>query len=169
MRKFIFIALSLLLLSFVFQKDESFDQMALKNGRGKAPFAKYEHVQKWEKEKKKIVFLDTREKNEFNVSHLKNAVWIGYDNFKLDDAKKQISNADVVVCYCSVGYRSAKIADRLINAKVSPKVYNLYGGIFYWVNNGHDVFTNENVKTNKVHAYSQKWGKWLVKGVKVYE
>jgi len=28
-----------------------------------------------------ITFLDTREKEEYDVSHLKNAIWIGYKKF----------------------------------------------------------------------------------------
>jgi methionine salvage enolase-phosphatase E1 len=33
------------------------------------------------------VFLDAREKKEFDVSHLKNAVWVGYDDFDLSRVK----------------------------------------------------------------------------------
>ena len=36
-----------------------------------------------------ILFLDTREKEEFDVSHLKNAIWVGYKDF---DEKKILEN-----------------------------------------------------------------------------
>ena len=47
------------------------------------------------------------------------------------------------------------------------KVYNLYGGIFHWVNEGRTVFANGK-PTLRVHAYSKPWSVWLTKGEKVY-
>ena len=37
----------------------------------------------------KPILLDAREKNEFNVSHLKNAIFVGYNSFNL---KETIAN-----------------------------------------------------------------------------
>ena len=49
------------------------------------------------------------------------------------------------------------------------EVYNLYGGIFEWVNQGNRVVTGENNSvTKQVHAYDKVWGTWLKEGVKVY-
>ena len=47
-------------------------------------------------------------------------------------------------------------------------VYNLYGGLFEWVNKGGDIY-KKGQTTQKVHAYSKKWGRYLTKGIKVYE
>lgn len=46
-------------------------------------------------------------------------------------------------------------------------VSNLYGGIFEWVNQAHEI-VNDSGKTDSVHAYNRFWGMWLQKGKKVY-
>ena len=69
--------------------------------------------------------------------------------------------------YCSVGYRSEKISEKLIAAGFTD-VSNLYGGIFEWVNIGRPVYKASNQKTNRVHTYNKEWSKWLRTGIKVY-
>ncbi len=76
-----------------------------------------------------IILLDTREKEEFDVSHLKNAEWVGYNTFRRNALEGIPKNKKIVV-YCSVGYRSEKIAERLIKMGYQ-NVSNLYGGIFF--------------------------------------
>lgn len=115
--------------------------------------------------KNKILFVDAREKREYNVSHIKDAVWVGYDNFDFSGLEKVDKNTSLVV-YCSVGYRSEKIAEKL-QERGFENVSNLYGGIFEWVNEDMPVYKNGN-KTDSVHAYNKKWGIWLQKGEKVY-
>lgn len=114
----------------------------------------------------KVVFLDSREKSEYNISHIKDAKWVGYNDF---DAKrlKGISKDSKIIIYCSVGYRSEKITSKL-NELGYKNVSNLYGGIFEWVNQGNKVYNNDNEVTLRVHTYNKKWGKWLHRGVKVY-
>ncbi len=114
-----------------------------------------------------VVLLDTREKKEFDVSHLPNARWVGYDDFALDRVK-DIPKAANVVTYCSVGYRSDKIGDKL-KAAGYGNVHNLYGSLFEWVNQGNPVVDNTGKPTSRVHAFSRSWGIWLKKGEKVYE
>ncbi|WP_373524235.1 rhodanese-like domain-containing protein [Aquiflexum sp.] len=111
------------------------------------------------------VFLDTREKEEFEVSHLKGAKWVGYETFSMASLHDIPKNQPIVV-YCSIGARSQEIGKRLKSAGYQ-EVYNLYGGIFHWVNEDNPVFINEE-ETEEVHAYSQLWGIWLKKGTKVY-
>ena len=116
--------------------------------------------------KENLLILDAREKAEYDVSHLKNAVWVGYKDFDLSRIHAD-KNQEVIV-YCSVGYRSEKIGEKLQEAGYQ-NVNNLYGGIFGWKNGGYKVVDANNVDTEKVHAYSKSWGKWLVKGEKIYE
>lgn len=111
------------------------------------------------------LFLDAREPKEFAVSHIKNAIPVGYDHFDLQNVAA-LDKSKPVVVYCSVGYRSEKIAEKLIQAGFS-NVSNLYGGIFEWVNQGHTVVDDSGV-TERVHAFSRSWGVWLKKGKKVY-
>jgi len=73
----------------------------------------------------------------------------------------------MIVVYCSLGIRSEIIGKQLI-AEGYTAVYNLYGGIFEWVNKGKAVYNNTQ-ETSKVHAYSKSWGSYLLKGTKVYE
>jgi rhodanese-related sulfurtransferase len=112
-----------------------------------------------------VLFLDARERQEFEVSHLPGAIWIGYDDFKLKRIS-EISKDQPIVVYCSVGYRSERITKKLINAGYS-KVSNLYGGIFEWTNRGYTV-ENEVGPVKKVHTYNKDWSRWVTKAAKVY-
>lgn len=114
-----------------------------------------------------IVFLDARAEGEFHVSHINNAIWVGYDDFQLARVSGIAKDASIIV-YCSVGYRSEKITEKLLGAGFG-NVSNLYGGIFEWVNNDLPVVDASGNETLKVHAYSKSWGIWLKKGVRVYE
>lgn len=114
-----------------------------------------------------VIFLDARDQSEYDVSHIHNALRIGYDDFDLSRAKGIKRNQKIVV-YCSVGYRSEKISQRLIKAGFS-NVSNLYGGIFEWVNEGKPVYNIHNETTLNVHAFSISWGVWLVRGNKIYK
>ncbi|MEB2779797.1 rhodanese-like domain-containing protein [Algoriphagus sp. C2-6-M1] len=109
--------------------------------------------------------LDTREKEEFEVSHLKNAIWVGYDTFTLKNVAS-LDKSKPVLVYCTVGARSQDIGKKLKEAGYN-EVYNLYGGLIEWVNEGKPIFQDD-FPTKKVHTYSQSWGIWLNKAEKVY-
>lgn len=120
--------------------------------------------------KTNAIILDAREEKEYNVSHIKNAIWVGYNKFKLKETLTKLpkdKNATIVV-YCSLGIRSETVAYKLIKAGYN-NIYNLYGGIFEWKNNNFKVVNSKEKETEKVHVFSKKWSKWLKKGVKVYE
>ncbi len=114
-----------------------------------------------------VLLLDAREPKEFAVSHLANALHVGYDDFKLSAVPDSVAKDRPIVVYCSVGYRSEKVAERL-RAAGFTQVSNLYGGIFEWVNQGNPVVDDQGA-TKRVHAYGRAWGVWLKKGKKVYE
>ena len=118
------------------------------------------------KGKTEILFVDAREESEYEVSHIKDAVFVGYDNLDLSDLGKVDKNKEVVV-YCSVGYRSEKVAEKLLEIGFSD-VSNLYGGIFEWINQKQIVVNLKNEPTDKVHAFNKVWEIWLKKGEKVY-
>lgn len=119
-------------------------------------------------ENDKVLLLDAREREEFEVSHLKDAIWVGHKTFDIDSLLRIIPdrNSEIVV-YCSIGVRSEKIGDKLLKAGYSD-VKNLYGGIFEWKNNGYPVFDSHRQETQKIHAFSKYWAKLLTKGEKVY-
>ena len=65
--------------------------------------------------------------------------------------------------YCSIGYRSEKVGEEL--KKMGFKnVYNLYGSIFEWVNQGNEVVDENEKVTEKVHTYNKRWSKWIEDG-----
>ena len=112
------------------------------------------------------IILDTRELEEYETSHLENATHIGYNTFKYRNLRKVISTIKPIVVYCTIGYRSEKIGEKLL--KKGYTVYNLYGGILQWKNVNNTVLDNTNTITNKVHCFDSTWSKWLVNGDKVY-
>ncbi len=112
------------------------------------------------------LFIDARELNEYNVSHIKNALFVGYENFNYDSLASVKKDQKIIV-YCSVGYRSEKVSEKLIHTGFTD-VSNLVGGIFEWVNQGNSVIDNNGDTTLNVHAYNKTWGVWLNKGNKVY-
>ena len=112
-----------------------------------------------------VVLLDTRAPEEYEVSHIPGAKMIHYDRFNLGDVADIPKNAEVIV-YCSVGYRSERIGEKLKEAGFTD-VKNLYGGIFDWKNQGYGVVNPDNQPTDSVHTYNRSWGKWLYKGTKV--
>ncbi len=114
------------------------------------------------------LLLDTRQKEEFEVSHLKNAFWTGYKEFDIDLLTKKFPEKDTtVVVYCSIGVRSEDIGEKLKKAGYT-NIKNLYGGIFEWKNKGNTVYDSTNTETERVHAFSKQWGKLLTKAEKVY-
>lgn len=130
------------------------------------PYISVEAVQN---ESEDIILLDSREEKEFKTSHLKNAIYVGYDFFNLDSVQSKLKNKNSkIVVYCSLGVRSEDVAEKLKKAGYS-NVYNLYGGIFEWKNNDLEVLNSNEKPTDSIHTYSKAWSKWLKKGVKVYE
>lgn len=114
-----------------------------------------------------VIFLDAREENEYEVSHIENAIHVGYDDFDISSVESLPKDTKVIV-YCSVGYRSEKVAEQLIKEGFSD-VANMYGGIFEWKNRNMPVYTSDHKLTDRVHAFDRTWGIWLSNGIKVYK
>ena len=121
------------------------------------------------------VVFDVRARAEYDVSHLKGAIHapdaasiIASLKESQDDASKSI------VVYCSVGYRSAKVADELRSLGYA-NIFNLNGSIFQWANEGRPVYrttnaagsscreTDEELLVDEVHPFNRRWGKLLVR------
>ena len=113
------------------------------------------------------IILDTRAIHEYETSHIEGAKFVDYDSFT-PAAVSEIDKNKKVIVYCSVGYRSERIGEKLQEMGFKD-VHNLYGGIFQWVNEGKPVVNMKKEATDSVHTYNKKWGRWLKKGVKVYE
>lgn len=103
------------------------------------------------------VVLDARTEAEYTLSHLRQAQRIDPDHPQLEDIA-DVKDTPIVV-YCSVGYRSARIADKLEQAGFSH-VFNLEGSIFKWANENRPIFASDR-PTNLVHPYNPNWGRLL--------
>lgn len=115
-----------------------------------------------------VIILDTRTTKEYKVSHLPNARFVDFDKFSKKDVNA-LDKSQKVVVYCTVGYRSERIGEKLQKLGFSD-VSNLYGGILEWKNQGNEVVDPKGRETQEVHTYSKSWGKWLQDGAgkKVY-
>lgn len=113
-----------------------------------------------------FILLDAREAREFNVSHLKGARYVGYEDFTIDSLKTLDKSTPLLV-YCSIGLRSEKVAQKLKAAGFTD-VSNLYGGIFEWVNQGYPIVDQNGTETTYIHGYSRAWAIWLKKGDKLF-
>ena len=115
-------------------------------------------VQGLKKIQGKIKIIDSRSNKEYSTSKIKGALFINYENPNFTNLN--IDKTDTIVVYCTIGYRSEKIAEKL-EKKGYLNVFNLYGGIIQWVNKKNPVFAPTGIQTPFVHTYNQDWGKWL--------
>ncbi|NNE27768.1 MAG: rhodanese-like domain-containing protein [Saprospiraceae bacterium] len=108
---------------------------------------------------RKKLLLDARELEEYEVSHLPNALHIGYKSPNWEMLKSIPKDTQIVI-YCSIGYRSEKLGTKLKDMGYL-NITNLYGSIFEWANQDRPLVDKEGQKTNKVHGYNKKWSKWI--------
>lgn len=156
----------LLLFSGILFAQESLSELLKKHNNESVP---YISVQELAMPKTDAFLLDARELREYEVSHLKDAIHVGYDEFNLTNTTKKLNNKDqMIVVYCSLGIRSEDIAEQL-KKEGYTNVYNLFGGIFEWKNKDFKVYDNKNKLTENVHAFSKEWSQWLIKGNKIYD
>ena len=138
---------------------EAFDKKIAKTISFSVPVIGVEELKEMEGD---VVILDARPQSEFDVSHIKGAKRIGFR--KIDKSSLEgVDKREPIVVYCSIGYRSEKVAEKL--KKMGYKnVYNLYGSIFEWVNQGNEVVDKDEKPTEKVHTYNKRWSKWVEEG-----
>lgn len=162
--KAFFTSFLLLCFSLIASGQKSIDKTLKTYNKGSVPYISVKQLS----QSPDAVLLDTREKEEFNISHLKDAKWVGYEYFNLDQLKETITDyATPIVVYCSIGVRSEKIGEQLQKAGYT-NVKNLYGGIFEWKNKDHKVVDSLGKPTEKIHTFSKQWSKLLTKGKKIY-
>ncbi|MCC1483147.1 rhodanese-like domain-containing protein [Winogradskyella immobilis] len=153
------------IIAFKASSQESLSELLKKSNTESVP---YISVQELAMPKTKAVLLDAREFAEYKVSHLENAIHVGYDFFDINSTQKKLTDKSAtIVVYCSLGIRSEDVAEQLKKSGYT-NVFNLYGGIFEWKNKNRKVYSSEGKPTEKVHVFSEEWGKWLTKGEKIY-
>ena len=164
-KQFTILFIAVFTLSACGQEYRSFDEMALEMSKGSAPKITSTALNK--SNFNNIVYLDAREKAEYDVSHIKGALFVGYNDFDVSKLPN-LKAFKTIVVYCSVGYRSEKVAEKLIEQGYA-QTKNLYGGIFDWVNKNHPVYDNSGQPTEKIHPYNKLWSKWLEPNRKIDE
>lgn len=99
------------------------------------------------------LLVDVRRAEEFAVSRLPEAVRVDPDA----SAKSVLDLATnrPVVVYCSVGYRSSALADRLRKAGAT-RVFNLEGSLFQWANEDRPMVNAEGA-VKVAHPYSRQY------------
>lgn len=95
------------------------------------------------------VFVDARPENERAVSMLPGAV---SDAFLADPGSFAGLTA---IAYCTIGYRSGRLAERLAGQGV--RVYNLRGGILAWTLEGGKVYGPDGREARRIHVYGRSW------------
>ncbi len=116
-------------------------------------------VETLDESKEEFLILDARKKEEFEISHIKNAKFCGFKDFDTAVWEKYPKDTKIVV-YCSIGYRSEKIGEKLQKLGFI-NVYNLYGSLFEWVNQEKPIVDKNNQATKSVHTYNRNWSKWV--------
>jgi len=112
------------------------------------------------------ILLDVREEAEYAVSHLPRAVRVqpGTDTSAFLDT---LAHDAAIVAYCSVGYRSAELVNKL-RERGFTNIRNLEGSIFGWANGGRSV-ERDGRSVEEVHPFDEQWGKLLRKDLHAYE
>lgn len=116
-------------------------------------------VQKYQGDESALpLIIDVRELEEYQVSHLQGAL-----NLKTGDSISQLvqDKDTAIVVYCSVGYRSAGVAEELRQLGYT-NVLNLRHSIFEWANEGYPMVSGAG-ETEKAHPFNSAWGALLDK------
>lgn len=72
-------------------------------------------------------------------------MFAGFKNFDVK-ALDFLPKEQTILVYCSVGWRSARIGEPLMESGFE-KIYNLYGGIFEWVARGNKIYASDGTET----------------------
>ena len=105
------------------------------------------------------LILDARTPDEFAVSHLPGAVRVDPEaSAAAVLAAHPEAAMRPVLLYCSVGWRSSVLADRLRAEGIDAR--NLKGGVFGWRNEGRPL-VRDGVPTGDVHPYDEAWGRLI--------
>lgn len=160
-----FLAIFILFFTQMVFSQQDLGSLLKKYNSGDVPYTSVQEL-RMHQLNKEVLVLDAREIEEYEVSHLKNSLFVGYNDFQISSLDSIPKDKKIVV-YCSLGIRSENIGRKLQKAGFS-QVENLYGGIFEWKNADYPVYDSEEIKTNKVHAFSKQWSKWLENAEKIY-
>ena len=114
-----------------------------------------------------VLLFDVRRADEFAVSRIRGAVRADPD-LTADEFARMFAGAlkeKELVFYCSVGYRSSILLERVQQQALEAgavSLANLRGGIFRWYNERRPLHDGTG-KVDTVHRYDAFWGRLLKK------
>lgn len=145
-------------------RSQTIDEVLKRFNSGSIPYAQAEDVNP----ESDVFLADARSKEEYSVSRIPGATWVGYKDFDASRMPEMIPEKNTpIIVYCSIGVRSEKIGEKIKELGYTD-VRNLYGGIFEYKAKGGIVVDSVSKPTEKVHAYNRFWGRLLKNAKKVY-
>ena len=124
-----------------------------------APTMGVSHLKKLMQEGQDIQVIDSRSAEEYQVSRIQGAALLPYKKYDEEDLEA-LDRSKPTVVYCSIGYRSEKVAAELKEMGFE-EVYNLYGSIFEWANRNYPLRDIRGDSTQLIHGYNRNWAQWI--------
>lgn len=161
----LFITIAFINIFGVSFSQKTIPEVIQKYNKNTVPYISVEEL----KNQKEILLLDAREQEEYKVSHLEKAIFVGHTAFNAEMFEIQFPDKNQpIVVYCSIGVRSEQIGEKLLKLGYT-NVQNLYGGIFEWINKENVVVGANSEVTDSIHTFSKEWEKYVTKGTKIYK
>jgi rhodanese-related sulfurtransferase len=114
-------------------------------------------------DRSKVLLIDTRAPDEYAVSRIPGAL-NAQDPKAVKAILETLKTGDLssIITYCSIGYRSAELAEKLEkDDDVDLPVKNVLGSIFQWANEDRPLETPDGKPATKVHPFNETWGRLL--------
>jgi rhodanese-related sulfurtransferase len=112
------------------------------------------------------ILLDARSQREYDVSHLKNAKRIGFEDFNTERIWMLRRTLPIVI-YCTTGDRSRLLAAFMVDMGFQ-NIKILDGAIIQWSNEQLPLFDKKNLKTTQVHIIKKENAALLRKGKAIW-
>jgi len=87
-----------------------------------------------------VQIVDVRTEQEFETSHIKDAIPINYFEEEFWDKIERLDKSKISLIYCRSGRRSIRVCTLMKNGGFDPdKLFNLRGGMIEWMEQGEEV------------------------------
>lgn len=116
-----------------------------------------------ELEPENVIVIDCRNPEEYAISRIPGALNLQEVDAVTAALEEREIPPETIAVYCSVGYRSSKLATALQKAGIENAV-NLRGSIFAWANEDRPLETPKGEPVDVVHPYNQFFGRLMNEG-----
>ena len=113
-----------------------------------------------------VVLLDVRTRDEVSASRLPGAIAAAPETQTTYEIAHLAGTLEgkIVVAYCAIGMRSARLLARIgpsLREKGVRELHNLEGGLFRWRNEGRSLVDGRG-STRAIQAYNVLWRRFLL-------